>query len=159
MSLHNAIATLDIPEDDISSYEGSEVDELMMTKLLHLYGKSNLVKYRFTSTNGNIGTINEFMKMFNTESKLQSIAPSPCEPMKFLVLGWAEGSRTDLDLGKTRYTAISNNLFKDGIEHNLVTKDSIGVAYHGRMLTRVKVYVVQKQRVSKRYRDEVQHES
>ena len=154
MSLLNAMHTLknlgiEIPEDVILNYEGKHFDELNMIHLLQKYGQSNLIKFRFSSTNSNVGTINEFMKTFI----------SVVEPTKMLLLGWAEGRRTDLDQGKTRYTAICDNLLIDESDHKVVTKDTLGLAYYGRKLTRVKVYVVTKQRLNKRKYDEVERET
>ena len=131
---------IEIKDNILSQYSTHGVSVENMIKIIQNNGKYNPSKLIITSDLSHIGTIDDLIdkyKSMNNETKL-------------LIVGWAEEPRMDLDFGKSKFTAINNYLFMDKDIHVPLTIESIGLAYHGRTSTRLKVYELKLKRTKKR---------
>ena len=133
---------IDIEDNVFSHYYKDGVHVNDMIKVIQNHGLYNPTKLSITSDKSNIGTIHDLIATYT----------SMCATPKLLIVGWAEEPRIDLDLGRSKFTAINNSLFMDKNFHLPITIEAIGLAYYGSTLTRIKVYELKPKRTRKRIR-------
>jgi hypothetical protein len=129
---------IDIEDNVLSLYLKDGVHVKDMIKIIQNHGLYNPTKLTITLDFSHIGTIVDLIETYT----------SMTAKSKLLIVGWAEEPRIDMDLGRSKFSLINNNLFMSRDVQLPITIEAIGLAYYGPTLTRLKVYELKPKRTS-----------